>query len=261
MVLYGGDGAVAARLVAPHAGNPARCGAAGRRRIGRVTIVSIAEAADGMRIVFVAAEITDISRFVVQVIASRSVCCYSCRRPEESTITKLGVFYEGYNIGYFSNYSYSRVSYLMNNVSGAGSASQLIYIPTDTELETMPFSSEENKAEYAAFLASDKYTSKHRGEYAKRNGALAPWLNRINVRIAQDINFNVAGKKQTLEIGLDANNVGNMINSDWGIFKQLNSNNIISYKDGVYTFTAPVWGNYAEGVSAWSLLLSAKYYF
>ena len=177
--------------------------------------------------------------------------------------TKLGVFYEGYNIGYFSNYSYSRVSYLMNNVSGAGSASQLIYIPTDTELETMPFSSEENKAEYAAFLASDKYTSKHRGEYAKRNGALAPWLNRINVRIAQDINFNVAGKKQTLEIGLDANNVGNMINSDWGIFKQLNSNsnNIISYKDGVYTFTAPVWGNYVEGVSAWSLLLSAKYYF
>lgn len=175
--------------------------------------------------------------------------------------TKLGVFYEGYNIGFYSNYSYSRVSYLMNNVSGAGSASQLIYIPTDAELDGMPFSSEANKADYRAFLAADKYTSKHRGEYAKRNGVLAPWLNRINARVAQDIKFNIAGRTQTLEIGVDANNVGNLINSAWGIYKQLNTNNIINYKNGQYTFTAPVWNDYANVASTWSLLLSARYYF
>ena len=175
--------------------------------------------------------------------------------------TKLGVFYEGYNIGFYSNYSYSRVSYLMNNVSGAGSASQLIYIPTDAELDGMPFSSEANKAEYRDFLATDKYTSKHRGEYAKRNGVTAPWLNRVNARVAQDIKFNIAGRTQTLEIGVDANNVCNLINSAWGIYKQLNTNNIINYKNGQYTFTAPVWNDYANVASTWSLLLSARYYF
>lgn len=175
--------------------------------------------------------------------------------------TKLGVFYEGYNIGYYSSYSYSRVSYLMNNVSGAGSASQLIYIPTDSELDNMPFSSEANKDEYRTFLATDKYTSKHRGEYAKRNGVIAPWLNRVNARVAQDIYFNIAGKKQTLEISVDANNIGNLLNSNWGVYKQLSTNNIISYKNDEYTFTKPVWNNYESIASTWSLLLSARYYF
>ena len=175
--------------------------------------------------------------------------------------TKFGVFYEGYNIGYYSSYSYSRVSYLMNNVSGAGSASQLIYIPTDSELDAMPFTSDQNKADYRKFLANDKYTSAHRGEYAKRNGVLAPWLNRVNVRVAQDICFNIAGKKQTIELGVDANNVGNLINSEWGIYKQLSTNNIISYKNGVYTFTEPVWKNFDSISSTWSLLFSAKYFF
>lgn len=175
--------------------------------------------------------------------------------------TKLGVFYEGYNIGYYSNYSYSRVSYLMNNVSGAGSASQLIYIPTDSELDGMPFTSEDNKAQYRTFLANDEYTKKHRGEYAERNGVLAPWLNRINVRVAQDVYFNIAGKKQTVELSVDANNIGNLINSNWGVYKQLNTNNIISYKNGAYTFTEPVWNNYNSVASTWSLLLSAKYFF
>ena len=175
--------------------------------------------------------------------------------------TKIGVFYEGYNIGYYSSYSYSRVSYLMNNVSGSGSASQVIYIPTDSELDNMPFTSEENKSDYRTFLASDKYTSKHRGEYSKRNGVLAPWLNRVNVRLAQDVNFNLAGKKQSLEFSVDANNVGNTINSNWGIYKQLSTNNILSYKNGAYTFTKPVWNNYNSLASTWSLLLSVRYSF
>ena len=175
--------------------------------------------------------------------------------------TKIGVFYEGYNIGYYSSYSYSRVSYLMNNVSGSGSASQVIYIPTDSELDAMPFTSEQNKSEYREFLANDKYTAKHRGEYSKRNGVLAPWLNRVNVRLAQDVNFNIAGKKQTLEIGVDANNVGNMINSNWGVYKQLSTNNILSYKNGAYTFTKPVWNNLNSTASTWSLLLSVRYSF
>ena len=175
--------------------------------------------------------------------------------------TKISAFYEGYNIGYISSYSYSRVSYLMNNVSGGTGASQLIYIPTASELKNMPFTSEENKAAFESFIASDKYLSKHRGQYSERNGAVAPWLNRINVRIAQDVYFNIAGKKQTIEIGLDIKNVGNLLNSNWGVYKQLSTNTILKYADGAYTFTLPEWKNYNSLSSTWQMLLSARWAF
>ena len=175
--------------------------------------------------------------------------------------TKLSAFYEGYNIGFISSYSYSRVSYLMNNVSGGTGASQLIYIPTDSELANMPFASSANRDEYKAFLSSDKYTSRHRGQYMERNGAVAPWLNRVNVRVAEDFKFMVAGRSQTVEVGLDIKNVGNLINSNWGVYKILSSNTILNYDGNNYKFTKPVWNNYNNIASTWQMLLSARWFF
>lgn len=175
--------------------------------------------------------------------------------------TKIGLFYEGYNIGYYNSYSYSRFSYLMNNVSGAGSASQTIYIPTESDLAKMPFSSEDNKKAYAAFIEGDRFLSKHRGEYMKRGAIAAPFLNRINFRIAQDFYFNISGRQHTLELSADINNVGNMLNSDWGVNKSISTTSILAYKNGVYTFTEPVWKNYNSLSSTWSMLFSAKWSF
>jgi hypothetical protein len=178
-----------------------------------------------------------------------------------NTATKLSLFYEGYNIGYISSYSYSKVSYLMNNVSGAGSASQLIYIPTDAELNQMPFSTEANKAAYKQFIESDKYLKNHRGQYSERNGVCAPWLNRFNARVAQDIYFNIAGRRQTLEIGVDVKNVANLFNSEWGTYKIMSSNTVLNYSKGEYTFTQPTWKTYNNLASTWQMLLSARWFF
>ncbi|MDO5442476.1 MAG: TonB-dependent receptor [Bacteroidia bacterium] len=175
--------------------------------------------------------------------------------------TKLGLFYEGYNIGFYSSYSYSRMSYLMNNVSGAGSASQLIYIPTDSDLNAMPFTSDANKSEYKSFIESDNYLKNHRGEYMKRNAVAAPWLNRFNLKLAEDFYFNVAGKKHTLEIAADVNNLGNLINNSWGVYKQISTTSILSYANGAYTFTKPEWSNYNDITSTWQLLFSVRYSF
>ena len=161
----------------------------------------------------------------------------------------------------------------MNNVSGAGKASQLIYIPTADELKAMPWAdvlnkdgsvkqtAENNKADFEAFIASDPYLSKNRGKYSERNGIAAPFLNRVNVRVAQDVYFNLAGRKQTLEIGLDIKNVGNMINSDWGVYKQISSNSILTYSKDAYTFTKPVWNSFNSLASTWQMLLSARWSF
>ena len=178
------------------------------------------------------------------------------------TATKLGLFYEGYNIGYVGSYNQARYSYIMTTDQGTGiGTNQLIYIPTTDELATMPFASEENRAAYEEFISNDSYLSAHRGEYSKRNGAICPWLNRINFKVDQEIYFMVNGRQTTLEIGADVNNLLNLFNSSWGTYKQLSSEKILDYKAGAYKFTAPEWNSYNNFLSTWNLLLHVRYSF
>ena len=183
-------------------------------------------------------------------------------RENDRVVNHFNLFYEGFNIGY-NNYSYSRVSYLMNSVSGITSANQLIYIPTNDDLNNMTFVDDENKSAFKNFIESDKYLSSHRGQYEERNAILAPWLNRINIHISREMDFVVCGKKNTIEIAADVKNVANLLNNHWGNYKSLDNNVILNYnKDTkVYTFTKPNWDNYANTVSTWSAVLSFRYKF
>ncbi len=177
--------------------------------------------------------------------------------------TTLGLFYEGYNYGYVGNYSYTRYSYTMNNVTGDGGANNLIYVPTDAELNSMNFSSAENKAAYRQFLSSDKYLKNHRGEYSERGARVMPWVNRINVKVAQDFKLNVGKKVHALQLAVDINNVANMLNSDWGTIKRMSSDQILKYdtRSGAYTFTKPTWSKYNSTASTWNMMFTAKYSF
>ncbi len=176
------------------------------------------------------------------------------------TATKLGLFYEGLNVGYYNGYYQSRRSYLLENVSGLNSQ-QLIYIPTSEELAAMPFVSEENRAAFEEFISSDRYLSKHRGEYSKRNGGKAPWVNRINFKVEQEIYFNVKGHKQTLDVGVDFNNLTNLFSSKWGAYRVLNTDVVLQYRPEGYVFTPSSWSYYNNLVSTWQILLHVKYAF
>ena len=177
--------------------------------------------------------------------------------------TTLGLFYEGYNHCYVGSYSYTRYSYTMNNVTGDGGANNLIYIPTDKELADMPFADEANKEAYKAFLSSDKYLSSHRGQYSERGGVVAPWQHRFNFKVAQDFNFNVAKKKNTIQVALDINNLGNLLNSDWGTIQQMSSDQILKWDSATstYTFTQPTWNKLTTVSSTWEMLLSLRWFF
>lgn len=80
----------------------------------------------------------------------------------EHTATKLGLFYDGLNMGFYGGFFATRYSYLISNVSGL-STPQLMYIPTSDELAAMPFSSESNRAAFEEFISNDRYLSKHIG--------------------------------------------------------------------------------------------------
>ena len=175
--------------------------------------------------------------------------------------TTIGLFYEGYNYCYIGNYSYSRLTYTMGNQTGDGGAANVLYIPTKDELAKMPFAKEDNRDAYEAFIASDPYLSAHRGQYEERGGVVAPWNNRFNLRVAQDINFNVCRKVHTVTIGVDVNNIANLLNPEWGAVKALKGDSVLTYKDGQYTFTAPQWSTFNGVASTWQALLNIRYSF
>ena len=175
----------------------------------------------------------------------------------------FGLFYEGMNLCYIGNYSYNRMSYVMNDVTGVKGANNLIYIPTAEQLAGMPFSSDDNRAAFESFIQGDKYLSKHRGEYSERGGVVVPWTHHFNFKFTQDINFMAAGRQNTVQIGFDFNNIGNLINSKWGVSKKVDTEKILNWdsKTSQYTFTAPKWSVYAGTYSTWQMLLSLRYFF
>ena len=178
------------------------------------------------------------------------------------TATTIGLFYEGYRYGYVGTYSYNRYSYTLTScVTGDKGANNLIYIPTVNELNNMKFASDANRDEFNAFIESDGYLKKHRGEYSKRGGAVMPWYSSFNFKFSEDFILNTTGRRNMITIGVDINNVANLLNGKWGNVKQINTTSILKYSDGTYTFTAPTWTKYAGYASTWSAMLSFRYTF
>ncbi|MBR1872156.1 MAG: TonB-dependent receptor [Bacteroidales bacterium] len=205
------------------------------------------------------------------VSPNRVVANVSYRIPEGRYFaTNIGVFYEGYNFGYVGNsYSYTRYSYTVaeksgkyyNSLTGDGGAASLVYIPTDAQVAEMTFTSEENKAAFKAFLASDKYLSSHRGQYSERGALVMPWNNRINVKVAQDFMFYTGKKVHTITLGVDINNIGNLFNKSWGNVQKLSSDRILHVEGGKYTFSEPTWSPLVSTISTWNMMFTARYSF
>jgi hypothetical protein len=122
----------------------------------------------------------------------------------------------------------SRMSYVFaNDMNGDSiSSNDLIYIPRDTsEMNfsqfTTPtgrtFTPAEQATAFDAYINQDPYLSKHRGEYAKRNGLVLPIFNGIDLSISQDVFKNIRNAKNAFQVRLDIVNFGNLLNSNWGV--------------------------------------------
>lgn len=187
----------------------------------------------------------------------------------KKTASNFGLYYEATRLGYIGGYSYARYSYTMyvqsgkyqNAVTGDGGAVNLLYIPTRAQLDEMTFKDDANKEAFWKFINDDNYLSKHIGEYSKRGGAVMPWQHMLNFKFSQDFYIDVKGKRNTISLGIDVNNLANMLNRKWGNVQQMSTNNILAYDDGTYSFTEPKWRKYASTVSTWSAMFSIRYTF
>lgn len=140
--------------------------------------------------------------------------------------TTISLFYNGSHQGRYS-YTYN------GDINGDGLNADLLYVPrqaSEIAFEDIKdksgavlFSAAQQREAFDAFIDNDDYLSERRGKYAERNGALLPWLNRFDVRILQDIFTDIGGKRNTLQLSADIMNVGNLINSKWGVQQTLNN--------------------------------------
>jgi len=129
--------------------------------------------------------------------------------------TSLATFFEASKTGRFS-YVYG------GDINGDGSAqNDLIYIPTNTEINAMNFSGttvEQNtqRAALENYIQQDSYLNANRGKFSERNANLAPWFTNFDVRLAQDFNFG-SDKDKKIQFTVDILNFGNFLSSNWGL--------------------------------------------
>lgn len=176
----------------------------------------------------------------------------------DKTSTTVAIFMEYAKGGRFS-YTYS------GDLNGDGSGlNDLIYIPTDSELNSMNFADSGDRDAFGKFIEQDEYLSANRGSYAGKYAILSPWYSTWDLRLAQDFNTGAGN----FELTLDILNVGNLINSDWGV-RQLPVNTQpvgVSVADGVptYSFDSALTSTYVDDfslLSRWQMQLGLRYSF
>ncbi len=117
-----------------------------------------------------------------------------------------------------------------------GSSNDLIYIPRDrAEMNFVTFTqggvtftADQQAEAFEAYIAQDKYLSKHRGEYAQRGGVFLPFLHKMDLSLTQDVFKNIKGRRNAGQFRIDIQNFGNLLNSDWGVGQRVIRNNILT---------------------------------
>jgi hypothetical protein len=148
--------------------------------------------------------------------------------------TSIAIFYEaGPNFRY--SYTYN------GDINGDGQTlNDLIYVPANAgEIVFEDIKSSSGQVLYAAadqsrdffnYIEQDDYLKSRKGKYAERNGAESPWISNLDLRLTQDVFQNIGGRKNTLQFTVDVFNVGNRLNSAWGIRDFTNRAQVLSYR-------------------------------
>ncbi len=197
--------------------------------------------------------------------------------------TQVGLFYEGRSGRPFS-YIFA------GDANGdARTFNDLFYVPNGTGSD-VKFGSISSAGVFTAnaaietafnnWLATQDGLSAYRGTYAPENAFRADWVNTFDLRISQELPGFFKGHKSKLWV--DIQNVGNLLNKDWGhvVDYGFNANvavaSLIGIHDGKYVYgyrSGTEIGQAAalavptdadgltNGVSQWSLQVGFKYEF
>jgi hypothetical protein len=147
----------------------------------------------------------------------------------KSQSTNFTLFFEARNGNRFS-YAYS------GDMNGDGLfGNDLLYVPIDKSelvfeaysVGATTFTASEQADAFDAFVEQDAYLKTRRGDYAERNGAIMPWVNRFDLSITHDfMNQKLGG----FQLRIDMFNFANLINSNWGVASLPTNTNPLQYR-------------------------------
>ena len=156
----------------------------------------------------------------------------------------------------------------------------------DADKVSHTYTAEQQKLDFWAYIQQDPYLRKHTGEVAERNASVAPWVHKFDVKFAQNFYFFTGARqhKHTIQLGVDIENFGNMLNPWWGNVYSLNAGDgygntkplNLTNPDKVFLEGAkPVfefqrngtevldktYSRSAGSASTWSMIVSVRYIF
>ena len=189
--------------------------------------------------------------------------------PKKLFTTTVGLIYQGQ-----SGSPYSLL--YKGDINGDnGRSNDLIYIPTDDEIDKMQFKKfngiepEQQRQNMKEWLANTRYVKDHRGEFYKRYADNLPFESHFDFHFDQKFGIKIGKYVHRLEVSMDIMNVANLLNKKWG--RTLSSSYgsefvspIIYNGDGTFSFsyepTDPV--KYASDYySRWRGQVGVKYTF
>ncbi|RMB04861.1 TonB-dependent receptor [Eilatimonas milleporae] len=96
---------------------------------------------------------------------------------------------------------------------GVNPGGLLAYIPTGLNDPLINAAGSSGLEALDAFIDGEDCLNEFRGQIAERASCRTPWVNRVNMRLSQEVNlFN----GHAVELILDIENLGNLIDSSWG---------------------------------------------
>ena len=160
-------------------------------------------------------------------------------------------------------------------MNGDGYSTDLIYIPKAKG--DIKFTTPADEDAFFNFLEQDKYLKANKGKYAEANAVRNPWVHNFDLRLVREYYIKIGETNNTLQFSLDFLNVGNILNSEWGVSKNnavANNGRILKY-DGKDVNNVPsysfnkVSGNYPVDSfdynyfygQTWKLQLGVRYSF
>jgi len=143
--------------------------------------------------------------------------------------------------------------------------SQLLYVPSGASDPLVTYGAGFDQTGFFDYINSDSCLADQAGKISKRHSCESSWINRFDLRYVQEVKID---NGQVLEIILDIENLGNLINNDWGrvegYVQPFNSPVVDATIVGgqyVYTnFTKPKQ-TVAKVPSVWKMQLGVRYRF
>ena len=206
---------------------------------------------------------------------------YKLQESKYATST-FSLIYDGYQYAYLGDYAFSRYSYIFaSNVNNDALApGNLIYVPASREelnqwqfvdngtVNGQTYTADMQRDDFWEYINQDNYLKNRKGQYTERGGAKMPWHHQLDFKYVRDMHIKLGKTTHALQLGVDILNLPNFLCKDWGLFKQIQGNALLTYNKGNYTYNLvngqrhlKTSQNFLNTASTYQIMFTIRYLF